>query len=52
MDESTSYERLLDELWVDVVQHALYFLFQMHIEAAKLLQFSEEEFVKGLDWGS
>ena len=25
---------------------------QMHIEAAKLLQFSEEEFVKALDWGN
>ncbi|XP_068743873.1 testis-expressed protein 9-like isoform X3 [Montipora capricornis] len=25
---------------------------KMHIEAAKLLQFSEEEFVKALDWGS
>ena len=24
----------------------------MHIEAAKLLQFSEEEFVKALDWGT
>ena len=28
------------------------FMSQMHIEAAKLLQFSEEEFVKALDWGS
>ena len=28
------------------------FMPQMHIEAAKLLQFSEEEFVKALDWGS
>ncbi|KAL9985668.1 hypothetical protein ACROYT_G008094 [Oculina patagonica] len=25
---------------------------KMHIEAAKLLQFSEEEFVKALDWGN
>lgn len=25
---------------------------KMHIEAAKLLQFSEEEFVKALDWGT
>lgn len=25
---------------------------QMHIEAAKMLQFSEEEFVKALEWGS
>ena len=36
----------------------LYLLFfwlvfwQMHIEAAKMLQFSEEEFVKALEWGS
>ena len=26
--------------------------FQMHIEAAKMLSFSEEEFVKALEWGS
>jgi hypothetical protein len=25
---------------------------KMHIEAAKLLSFSEEEFVKALDWGT
>ena len=24
---------------------------RMHIEAAKMLQFSEEEFVKALEWG-
>ena len=28
------------------------FFFQMHIEAAKMLSFSEEEFVKALEWGS
>ena len=26
--------------------------FQLHIEAAKMLQFSEEEFVKALEWGN
>jgi hypothetical protein len=26
--------------------------FQMHVEAAKMLAFSEEEFVKALEWGS
>ena len=25
---------------------------QMHIEAAKMLSFTEEEFVKALDWGA
>ena len=29
-----------------------HFYFQMHIEAAKMLAFSEEEFVKALEWGS
>ena len=31
-----------------------YFLsaFQMHIEAAKMLSFTEEEFVKALEWGN
>ena len=29
-----------------------FFYFQMHIEAAKMLSFSEEEFVKALEWGS
>lgn len=24
---------------------------QMHVEAARMLQFAEEEFVKALDWG-
>lgn len=29
-----------------------YFLFlQMHFEAAKLLSFTEDEFMKALDWG-
>ena len=28
------------------------FPFQMHLEAAKVLSFTEEEFVKALDWGS
>ena len=26
--------------------------FQMHIEAAKMLSFTEEEFVKALEWGN
>ena len=25
---------------------------KMHLEAAKMLQFTEEEFVKALEWGS
>ena len=30
-----------------------YFCFlQMHFEAAKMLSFTEEEFVKALDWGA
>ena len=27
------------------------FLEQMHFEAAKMLSFTEEEFMKALDWG-
>lgn len=29
-----------------------FFLTQMHIEAAKMLSFTEEEFMKALDWGN
>ena len=28
------------------------YIHQMHIEAAKMLSFTEEEFVKALDWGT
>jgi phage I-like protein len=28
-----------------------FFLKQMHIEAAKMLSFTEEEFMKALEWG-
>ena len=40
---------------VDKTCYITYFIFpplQMHIEAAKMMQFSEEEFVKALEWGS
>ena len=39
-------------IFVDInLLHSM-IIFQMHIEAAKMLQFSEEEFVKALEWGN
>lgn len=40
-------------LWLNLLSvTSTWFCVQMHIEAAKLLSFSEEEFVKALDWGT
>lgn len=39
-------------LWIhSLINNQLLFFLQMHFEAAKLLSFTEDEFLKALDWG-
>ena len=50
----TKATHIKDLIFIDFVSHDIQLpkYLQMHIEAAKMLSFTEEGFVKALDWGA